>query len=52
MDHQEDALLIALHEAQMVLSEAARPLQELRLCPSRALRDTTVFWTSGIKCDV
>ena len=30
MDHQEDALLIALHEAQMVLSEAARPLQELR----------------------
>ncbi len=30
MDHQEDALLIALHEAQMALSEAARPLQDLR----------------------
>src|SRR5712691_9171683 len=30
MDHQEDELLIALHEAQMALTEAARPLQDLR----------------------
>ena len=29
MEHEEDALLIAVHEAQMALTEAARPLQAL-----------------------